>query len=62
MVTQDYQQTVLERFMSDVTLKSRVKGINWNTTVFIALFHVGCGRRSLRVQLEGGVGSDLLKA
>ena len=41
MVTQDYQQTVLERFMSDVTLKSRVKGINWNTIVFIALFHVG---------------------
>jgi hypothetical protein len=35
MVTQDYQQTVLERFMSDVTLKSRVKGINWNTTVFL---------------------------
>ena len=27
--------------MSDVTLKSRVNGINWNTTVFIALFHVG---------------------
>ena len=27
--------------MSEGTLKSRVKGINWNTTVFIALFHVG---------------------
>ena len=27
--------------MSEVTLKSRVKGINWNTIVFIELFHVG---------------------
>ena len=27
--------------MYDVTLKNRVKGINWHTAVFIALFHVG---------------------
>ena len=27
--------------MYDVTLKNRVKGINWNTAVFMALFHVG---------------------
>ena len=27
--------------MYDVTLKNRVKGINWDTAVFIALFHVG---------------------
>src|SRR6188472_4273399 len=27
--------------MYDVTLKNRVKGINWHTTVFLALFHVG---------------------
>lgn len=27
--------------MDDVTLKNRVKGINWNTAVFMALFHVG---------------------
>jgi stearoyl-CoA desaturase (delta-9 desaturase) len=27
--------------MYDVTLKDRVKGINWDTAVFMALFHVG---------------------
>ena len=27
--------------MSDVMLKNRVKGINWSTAVFMALFHVG---------------------
>ena len=27
--------------MYDVTLKNRVKGINWNTAVFMGLFHLG---------------------
>ena len=27
--------------MYDVTLMNRVKGINWNTAVFMGLFHVG---------------------
>src|ERR1041385_3669007 len=27
--------------MYDVTLENRVQGINWNTAVFMALFHVG---------------------
>src|SRR6185369_5228337 len=27
--------------MYEVTLKNRVKGINWHTAVFIGLFHVG---------------------
>ena len=27
--------------MYDVTLKNQVKGINWNTAEFMALFHIG---------------------
>ncbi len=36
-----HQQRVVWGCMYDVTLKNRVKGINWHTAVFIALFHVG---------------------
>ena len=36
-----YQQRVFGECMYNVTLKNRVKGINWNTAVFMALFHVG---------------------
>jgi len=36
-----HQHRVVWGCMYDVTLKNRVKGINWHTAVFIALFHVG---------------------
>src|ERR1044071_926245 len=36
-----HQQRGFWGCMYDVTLKNRVKDINWNTAVFIALFHVG---------------------
>jgi stearoyl-CoA desaturase (delta-9 desaturase) len=44
--------------MYDVTLKNRVKGINWHTAVFIALFHVGAVAAffvfNWKAALEGG--------
>ena len=58
LVAPVYQQRDLGECVYDVTLKNRVKGINWNTAVFMGLFHLGAVARPLRVQLEGGVGSD----
>src|ERR1044072_4328908 len=40
-VAQLYQQRVFGECVYDVTLKNRVKGINWNTAVFMGLFHLG---------------------
>src|ERR1044072_384553 len=36
-----HQQRGFGGCMYDVTLKNRVKGINWHSAVFLALFHVG---------------------
>ena len=53
-----HQHRVFWGYMYDVTLKNRVKGINWHTAVFIALFHVGAVAAffvfNWKAALEGG--------
>jgi hypothetical protein len=41
MVAAVHQQRVFGECVYDVTLNNRVKGINWNTAVFMGLLHLG---------------------
>ena len=41
LATPVHEQRVFGGCMYEVTLKNRAKGINWQTAVFMALFHIG---------------------